>query len=70
MTISLIFLLTMIPVFHLYIKNITGRTRNDGTKNVEILVPLKYLSNFWILLGIPLINCRINLIWLGLQIAY
>ena len=26
--------------------NITGRTRNDGTKDVEIIVPLKYLSNF------------------------
>ena len=26
---------------------ITGQTANDGTKNVEIMVPLKYLSNFW-----------------------
>ena len=25
---------------------ITGRTGNSGTKNVEIMVPLKYLSNF------------------------
>ena len=26
---------------------ITGRTENGGTKDVEIIVPLKYLSNFW-----------------------
>ena len=26
---------------------ITGRTGNDGTKNVKIWIPLKYLSNFW-----------------------
>ena len=27
---------------------ITGNTAADGnTKNVEIIVPLKYLSNFW-----------------------
>ena len=26
---------------------ITGETGDDGTKNVEIMVPLKYLSNFW-----------------------
>ena len=25
----------------------TGQTEDDGTKNVEIMVPIKYLSNFW-----------------------
>ena len=40
----------------------TGKTRNNGTKNVEIMVPLKYLSNFWRTLEIPLINCEVNLI--------
>ena len=30
-------------------------------KNVEIMVPLKYLSNFWRTLAIPLINFKINL---------
>ena len=30
-------------------------------KNVEIMVPLKYLSNFWRTLEIPLINCELNL---------
>ena len=31
---------------------------NAGTTNVEIAVPLKYLSNFWWALKIPLINCE------------
>ena len=44
---------------------ITGNTPADGnTKNVEIIVPLKYLSNFWRTLETPLINCEINLILL------
>ena len=41
---------------------ITVKTGDDGTKNVEIIVPLKYLSNFWRTLEMPLINCEINLI--------
>ena len=41
---------------------ITGETGNDGTKDVEIIVPLKYLSNFWRTLEMPLINCEVNLI--------
>ena len=41
---------------------ITGQTGNGGTKNVEIMVPLKYLSNFWRTLEMPLINCEINLV--------
>ena len=40
----------------------TGQTGNDGTKNVEIMVPLKYLSNFWRTLEMPLISSEINLI--------
>ena len=40
----------------------TGQTGDDGTKNVEIMVPLKYLSNFWRTLEMLLINCEINLI--------
>ena len=31
-------------------------------KDVEVIVPLKYLSNFCRTLKIPLINCEINLI--------
>ena len=41
---------------------ITGRTGNDGRKDVEIMVPLKYLSNFWRTLEMPLINCEVNFI--------
>ena len=43
---------------------VTGQTDDDGKIiNVEIMVPLKYLSNFWrTLLEMLLINCEINLI--------
>ena len=42
---------------------ITGNTPADGNmKNVEIIVPLKYLSNFWRTLEMSLINCEVNLI--------
>ena len=41
---------------------ITGSTGNGGIKDVEIMVPLKYLSNFWRTLEMPLINCEVNLI--------
>ena len=36
--------------------NISGRV------NFEIMVPLKYLSNFWRTLEMPLINCEVELI--------
>ena len=39
-----------------------GQTGDDGTKDVEIMVPLKYLSNFWRTLERLLINCEVNLI--------
>ena len=42
---------------------ITGKTPNNGNeKDVEIMVPLKYLSNFWRTLEMPLINCEVNLL--------
>ena len=41
---------------------ITGQTGDDRTKVVEIMFPLKYLSNFWRTLEMPLINCEVNLI--------
>ena len=42
---------------------ITGKTpNNNDEKDVEIMVPLKYLSNFWRTLEMPLINCEVNLI--------
>ena len=40
----------------------TSQTGDDGTKNVEIMVPRKYLSNFWRVLEMPLINCETSLI--------
>ena len=41
---------------------ITGRTPAVGCeKDVEIMVPLKYLSNFWRTLEMPLINCEVSL---------
>ena len=40
-----------------------GVTHNNLTKNdVKIVVPLKYLNNFWRSLNILLINCKIELI--------
>ena len=42
-------------------KKLTGQTDSNGTENVEIMVPIKYLSNFWITLEIPLTNCEITL---------
>ena len=37
----------------------------DLVKKVEIVVPLKHLSNFWKSLDMPLINCEVslNLTW-------
>ena len=40
----------------------TGQTENDGTKSVEIMASLKYLSNFWRTPEMLLINCETNLI--------
>ena len=42
---------------------IIGQTNDDGEINgIEIMVPLKYLNNFWRTLEMPLINCEIELI--------
>ena len=46
-----------------------GDTENNGTKKgVKIAVLLKYLSNFWRSLEMPLINCRVELSlrWIGI----
>ena len=43
--------------------NITGETNNDGEINgIEIMVPLKYFSNFLRPLEMSLITCEIELI--------
>ena len=42
---------------------ITGKTPDDSNaKDVEIIAPLKYLSNFSRTFEMPLINCEVNLI--------
>ena len=44
-----------------YKANLIGNTENNGRKNgVKIAVPLKYLSNFWRSLEMPLINCKVE----------
>ena len=49
------------PSFKYKASNI-GNTENNGTKNgVKRAVPLKYLSNFWRSLEMPLINCKVEL---------
>ena len=45
-----------------YKASITDNTENNGTKDgVKIAVLLKYLSNFWRSLEMPLINCKVEL---------
>ena len=51
----------IIDSFNFNVK-MTGQTGDDGTKTVETMVPLKYLSNFWRTLELSLINCETNLI--------
>ena len=41
-------------------EKLTGQTDTNGTKNVNIKVPLKNLSNFWRTLEMLLINCEIT----------
>ena len=47
-------------------KIIVGTPINNNTLNTELVVPLKYLSNFWRSLGLPLIICEteFDLSWL------
>ena len=41
---------------------ITDQTNNNGIINVEIMIALKYLSNIWRTLEMPLINCEVEVI--------
>ena len=42
---------------------ITENTPADGnTKHIEIIVPLKYLTNFWRTLEMPLFSYEVNFI--------
>ena len=59
----LLILLQIILPFCLKLRiKITGERNNDGTKSVEIKVPIKYLNKFWRTLEVYLINCQISLI--------
>ena len=40
---------------------ITEQRNTKTKKNLEIVVPLKHLSNFWRTLDMPLINCEVSL---------
>ena len=45
-----------------YKKKITGNmSNNNDILYPEVVVPLKYLSNFWRFLDLPFINCEIGL---------
>ena len=47
-----------------YKSNLIGNTNADGTnrkkEGAKIVVPLKYLINFWRSLEMPLINCKVE----------
>ena len=47
-----------------YKTSIVGKTpqNNDSLTNAEVVILLKYLSNFWRSLDIPSINCEVELI--------
>ena len=50
---------------------ITGNTPADGNaKDVEIIVPLKYLSKCWKTLEMPLIICKVNTILIRTSKCY
>ena len=52
-------------LFH-YETSVTGKSEcnNAEKENVGIVLALKYLSNFWRTLEIPLINCEVSLKYL------
>ena len=53
--------ITQSESFKFQIKTIGKTLAASNTKDVEIIVPLKYLSN-WRILEMSLINCEVNLI--------
>ena len=53
--------LMIIIVFHPNLKKITSKIENDSTKDVEIMVTLKYLIKLLRNFEVQLIICEINL---------
>ena len=51
----------ILPI-HLILKQKSQVKQEMVEQDVEIMVPLKYLSNFWRTSEMPLINCEVNLI--------
>ena len=49
-----------ISILFKFKEKITGQTGNNGTKEVEKMVLLKYVRNFWTTLEMLLINCKIS----------
>ena len=43
----------MVVFWFKFKEKITDQTGNDGIKDVEIMFPLRYLSNFWRTLEMP-----------------
>ena len=73
MAILSISLLIIIIVPRLNLKQkVAGRIGNNGTKDVKMMVPLKYLSSFWRTPEMLLINFEINLIltWSQIDLFY
>ena len=44
--IIIIIIIILNSILFKFKQQITGQTENGGTKNVEVMVPFKYLSNF------------------------
>ena len=61
--VRLMILVRVILLIHLILKKkIKGKSGNDGTRGVEIMVSLKNVSKFLRTLEILFINCKINII--------
>ena len=55
-------MLIIIKVFKSNVNKITGKLCAAGAKDVEIMVSLRFLCNFWRALETPLINFEIDLL--------
>ena len=44
-----------------YKSKLISRTDDNNANNVKLIVPLKYVSNFFKSLEMPLVNCKIDL---------
>ena len=56
-----VMLIMLLLILFKFKERIRGQTDNNSIKDVEIMVPLKFLSNFWSALEMSLINSEINL---------